>query len=231
MLDEKTLEENLSMYSPQKVDLEKLDEYDRIAMCFHTKEEQRSFSDFSITIKVDIEKALKNYKANYKNDSSSFIAFFVYKLNTSLNSLKTFNYKYINGTWYFFDEVPMVLPISYKREYKFVAIDNYGKMDWDTFSENYRKKTDKAKRGEDTLKFGLEFYYAFCSFFSNFPSLDFTSFTPHTVVYKKTAGLNYFATGKILNNNLPFSITTHHSISNGNYVNDLVVNLINELEN
>ena len=69
------------------------------------------------------------------------------------------------------------------------------------------------------------------TFFSNFPYLNITSLTPHTVVYKRTAGLMYFATGKISDGKIPFSVTTHHSTSNGNNVNDLIKNFINELNN
>jgi chloramphenicol O-acetyltransferase type A len=209
--------------------LEKLDEYDRIAMMYHTREEQISFSDFSITTKLDVERALNNYNASYKNSSSSFIIFLIYKLNIVLNNLKKFNYKFINDTWYYFEEVPMTLPVTYNNEYRFITLDNFNKLDWKTFSEDYREKVNRAKYGENSLKMKLDYYYAFGNFFSNFPSLNFTSFSPHTVVYKRTTGLNYFATGTILNKSLPFSITTHHSISNGNYINDLVQNLIKEL--
>ena len=165
MLDEKKLEEKIQLYNPRKADLNSLSDYDRIAMTYHTSEEQISFSNFSLTLALNINSILNNYNENYKNSSSSFISFFIFKLNNTIHRLKKFNYRYINGNWYYFDEMPMTLPITYKNEYRFIVLDKFTGIDWLTFSNDYRTKVNNAKSGKDSMIFNLEFYYAFGNFF------------------------------------------------------------------
>ncbi|WP_018691843.1 hypothetical protein [Algicola sagamiensis] len=188
------LQEVLEKYQGEKLDLQKLSQYEQWALPFFHQENMVANPYLSITLDVNLTTARQVYEQDFQEvPGASFQAYIVWQLMKALHQEWTFSTRKIGNDWYVFKNLPVYFPIAIGGDARFkdALIENVVQMEWPEFVMQYRKTITEPADLTGTMD---PLIWSISSFIGNLPDLDFSAFQIHRA--KKLSGRPYFYFGK-----------------------------------
>ena len=128
-------------YQGKEVDCKKIPRFQLDGMKTYTNYSFFEKTDIEITVKLDITLANKIYRQNYSHTpGASFTLFLMWIWIKALNEVKGFNYRYIDGKWYDFSNLPLFTTITTdpeNNELRNILIEDVVHTRWEKTCEKY----------------------------------------------------------------------------------------------
>lgn len=210
------LKEILDRFEGEELDLSQLGDYPRWALqYFHNK-------DFVInplvemTLQWEITKAEFVYRNNYsKTNGASFTAYLTWNLIRSLRLHPCFQYRHLNGKWYYLKKAPICFPVAVKDKNRLrdVFLENIYESTWEKFCSIYRKKIGEIFSGRGIAAGADEELFYLSTFLGNLPHFQFTHLAGQKTVQNTGRAMFYFGKRYQSENKLyvPLCIAIDHS--------------------
>ncbi|ARN55642.1 CatA-like O-acetyltransferase [Sedimentisphaera salicampi] len=176
-----SLEDLLEMFEGSKVDLARFKDYPKFALeYFHDKSEIAD-PNLHMTLQLDITGLRERYDRDFAGINSTFTAFLVYKLLLAASGIEFLRYRYIEGSWYCFDNLPLFFPVAVGGDKRFmeIIIDSPARLDFPEFAEKYCTGLEKIRNNPSDYKPVPNEIWKNMWFIGNLSYMRFTSFGVH----------------------------------------------------
>lgn len=211
-------------YKPRLLTEKEKEGYFNWSLDFFTKKDVWQNPTIDLTLQLDVTNAYKIYE-KVKNKESTFFAFLLWHLVTTLPKHFSFNLRLVEQDWYIIENPPVVIPVAVGGEERFkeIVLENVVNSNYDDFISKYRLQLNLIRQGGGKRVNDLTFLLSY--FVGNLPNLRFTGLTLHWQKnYIEGQPMFYFGQRYWQNNQLyiPLAVKLHHSVTDP-FVYDLLI--------
>lgn len=204
--------EQIQKYSGVKLDLAQMSAYDQWALKLFRDPQIIQNPNLSVTTQLDITDAYSKFQSD---GGAGFSSFLTWSLCRAIQAESCLNYRFLNGAWYAFDELPVFIPIATNDERRFgrIHVVAPGGMTWKEFSHYYQSElNDIRNKTERPISVGPEEFFI-SNQIGTLPDLQFTSWNFHTFAQNTGRQCVYFGKRNVVEGKLmiPFHITMDHA--------------------
>jgi chloramphenicol O-acetyltransferase len=171
----------LEMYAGREVDIESYHDYPRFALEYFRDESEIIDPNLHITVEADVTRLRVSFDSIPEGERASFTSFLIWKLLTAAKSVEFMSFRYIDGKWYRFDNLPLFFPVAIGGEKRFgeVVIENASNMAYQEFAEVYSERLAIARREDVDYQPVPNELWKNMWFVGNLNYMRFTSFAIH----------------------------------------------------
>lgn len=224
-ISEELIQELLLDYSGYVLDLESLSEYDRASMTHFIDRTRARQPRLHITFPLDVTNIHRTFvsKATTKD---TFTGYLTWGLIASMRLHPYLSFRYINRTWYAFDDLPLFIPITSGlagNRFVSVVLKHIAKSDWSCFSSSYRSAVEHARKNWAN-PFAEVLHWSNYHFIGNIPDIQFTSLIIHESGLETSRPIFYFGHRYDYKDKLfvPFAIQFHHATFDPVRISDFI---------
>lgn len=211
-----TKEQLIRKYEGHLIDVEKISQYEKLALKFFQNKDVIRDPNLQITLQVDISNAMDYFNAELKKfEFASFTGYLIWCTVKAMDKHPCFRYRKIEGEWYCFNNLSVFSPIAVGGNNRFsdIQIENVAKDSLIDFMKNYKAHVNQALASQADFSPIHPLVWAASHFIGNLPNLQFTGMQMHSSVIDSGRPLFYF--GKRYREGaswkVPLSITFDHS--------------------
>lgn len=209
----KIVQDLLSEYSGQVLDLNRLSDYDRASMTYFTDHKIVRQPRLHITISLDVTRAHLAFVDRAK-PGDTFTGYLTWALLATIHRHSYLSWRYIHGVWYAFDDLPLFIPVATGipgNRLASVLLKHITATDWESFSHRYKLATEQSRCWSNP--FGDQLHWSVYHFIGNLPGIQFTSLMIHESWIETARPMFYFGQRYENGGNLfvPFTVQFHHA--------------------
>jgi chloramphenicol O-acetyltransferase len=211
---QKMVQDLLFEYSGQELDLDRLSDYDRASMTYFTDPEVVRQPRLHVTISLDVTRAHHAF-IDLARPGDTFTGYLTWGLLATIRLHPYLSWRYIQGVWYSFDDLPLFIPIATGisgNRLASVLLEHIGVTDWEGFSHRYKSAIEKS-RCSWSNPFVDQLHWSVYHFIGNLPGIQFTSLTVHESGFETARPIFYLGHRYEDRGNLfvPFTVQFNHA--------------------
>lgn len=117
-------------------------------------------ADILLTTPLDMAAAYERYERHFQNEKgATFTLYLIWTLLNSMQSIPGFNYRFINGKWYEFENLPLFTTIANTRgELNNALLENVNGCSWQSMCEQYNNIRLALDHSADTTTYPYPIY-------------------------------------------------------------------------
>jgi chloramphenicol O-acetyltransferase type A len=170
----KALPTLIQHYDGKPVDTQALAAFQQDGMKYYTDFKTYQSTDIGITLKLDISKKAKIYRQHYAQEpGASFSLYLMWTLVQAMQSIPGFNFRYIGGRWYEFNNLPLFTTLTIEGELNNFVFPNIVGSSWSDLCQLYLSAKNKTSDTTQTNTYSYPIY-AIATHITNL-GLPFTS--------------------------------------------------------
>jgi chloramphenicol O-acetyltransferase type A len=179
----KMLPELVKRFGGKPLDTTKLPPFQQDGMKYYTDHDTyHGQTDMAMTLKIDITTAEKTYKQHHANEpGATFSLYLMWTLMKAMQEIPGYNFRYINGRWFEFDNLPLFTTARINGEINNLVLTDVVSSSWSTICEKYTTQKQQVGGMKATQSFSYP-VFAIATHITSLP-LSFTSL--HIPVPKK----------------------------------------------
>lgn len=159
---EKDLPTLLERYEGKPLAENRPDRFQKNGMAIYTNFGSFFQTDIGLTLSIDVTGAFAAYeKIKSETPGASFTLFLYWTWYQALQKVPGFNFRYINGQWYEFNNLPLYTTAIIDPDHHIVdniVIDSPSKLTFATFCEQYRAKIAESKASGEVHMYPYSVY-------------------------------------------------------------------------
>lgn len=154
------LPELLKKYQGHEIEVKSMPDFQRNGAELYTQKGIFASTDILLTLQEDLAQTQEVYETHFKGEKgASFTLYLFWTLLQAMNRVPAFNYRYINGRWYQFDNLPLFTTMAgAKGELNNVVLEEVAHCSWPEFCRNACTAKEKLMSSTGTAMYSYPVY-------------------------------------------------------------------------
>lgn len=151
----RSLDSLIKKYHGKRIDISSLSAFQRDGMKYYTDfETYNGNTDIGITLNIDVTRAAKIYEQQYsKEPGATFTLYLMWTLIKAMQITSAFNYRFINGYWYEFANLPLFTTAAVSGELNNLKLNDVVSCEWPEFCQKFTEQINSLKSMGTTQTF------------------------------------------------------------------------------